>query len=219
MPRSGRRGAVFPRGVTETTASCGSVPVTTSSSVAPGHRTARAPVAGDRRAGDGALVDVLEPVGAVPAEAHRTAAVHRDAHPAAPAQPGGVAGHRLDLDGPLEPGQALQLLRDPERLQASLRGDVHVLEVAAAAAPGPGVRAGRVDAVGRAGQDLDGIGPQEGGRAGGHPGPDALAGEAVADEDHPAVGVVGHAPPAGRDGAHLELQEVRIFGGHHGRGA
>ena len=34
-----------PRGVTETIVSAGSVPVTTSSSVAPGHRTSRAPVA------------------------------------------------------------------------------------------------------------------------------------------------------------------------------
>ena len=42
---SGRRGAERPRGVTETTASAGSVPVATSSSVVPGHRTERAPVA------------------------------------------------------------------------------------------------------------------------------------------------------------------------------
>ena len=153
------------------------------------------------------------------AEAQRTAAVHRDPHPTAPAEPGGVTGNRLHFDGPPEPGQALQLLADEERLQASLGPDLHVLEVAAAAPPGTGVRARRVDAIGGAGQDLDGVGPQVRGRAGGDPGPDPLAGEAVADEDHLAVGCVGHAPPAGGDGAHLELQKARILGGRHGRGA
>ena len=152
-------------------------------------------------------------------EAQRAAAVDRDPHPTAPAQPGRVTGHRLHLDGPPEPGQALQLLADEERLQASLGSDVHVLEVAAAASPGPGVRARRVDAIGGAGQDLDGIGPEVRGRAGGDPGPDPLAREAVADEDHLAVGGMGHAPPAGRDGANLELQKARTLGGRHGRGA
>ena len=39
-------------------------------------------------------------------------------------------------------------------------------------------------------------------------GPDPLAGQAVADEDHLAVGRPGHAATAGGDGAHLELQEI-----------
>ncbi len=174
---------------------------------------------GDARAGDGALGDVLEPMGAVAPETHGAAAVHRDAHPAAPTQAGGVTGNRLHLDGPLQSRQALQLFRNAEGLQAALCPEVHVLEVAAATAPGPGVRARGLDAVGGGGQDLDGVGPQVGGGVGRHPGPDPLAGEAVPDEDHLAVGGPGHAAPAGRDGAHLELQEARILGGRHGRGA
>ena len=57
---------------------------------------------GDRRAGDGALVDVFDPVGAVPPEAHRATPVHRDPHPAAIAQARRVAGNRFHLDRPLE---------------------------------------------------------------------------------------------------------------------
>ena len=127
---------------------------------------------GGGRAGDGALGDVLEPVGAVTPESHGAAAVHRDADPTAPAQPGCIAGNRFHLGGPFQSGQALQLLGNPEGLQASLRPDVHVLEVTAAtAARRPGVQARGLRAVGGAGRDLDGIGPQVGGGAGGHPGP------------------------------------------------
>ena len=216
---SGRRGAALPRGVTETTASAGSVPVTTSSSEAPGHRTVRAPVAATAAAGDGALLDVLEPVRAMAPEPHGAAAVHRHPHPTAPAQPGGVSGNRLHLDGPLQAGQPLQLLGDAEGLQPALRPDVHVLEVAPAAPPRPGVRAGGLHAVGGGGQDFDGVRPQVGGGAGRDPRPHPLARKAVADEDHLAVGCPAHAAPAGGDGAHLELQEVRISGFCHAMGA
>ncbi len=109
------------------------------------------------------------------------------------------------------------MLGDAERLQASLGPDLDVLEVAAAAATGAGVRAGGIDAVGGGTQDLDGVRPQVGGGAGGDLGPHPLAGQAVADEDHLAVGRPGHAAPAGGDGTHLELQEVRDLGGRHGR--
>ena len=214
---SGRRGVARPRRETATTASA--VPVTTSISVAPGHRTRERAGGGDRRAGDGALVDVLEPVRAVAAEPDRATAVDGGAHPAAPAQPVGVTGDRLHLDRPLQPRQALQLLGDAERLQAPLRPELHVLEVAATASARPGVRARRLHAVGGGGQDLDRVGPQVGGRAGRHLGPDPLPGQAVADEDHLPVGGPRHAAPAGGDGAHLELEEGLDLGAGHGRGA
>ena len=78
--------------MTETTASAGSVPVTTSNSVAPGHRTVEGAGGGDGRAGDGAFVDVLQAVGAVAPEPDGAAAVHRHPDPAAVAQPVGVPG-------------------------------------------------------------------------------------------------------------------------------
>ena len=163
---------------------------------------------GDGRAGHGAVMDVFEPVGTVAPEPHGAAAVDRDPYAAAPAQPCGIAGNRLHLDRPIQAGQALQLLGDAEGLQAALGPQFHVLEVTAAAAPRPGMRAGGLDAVGRGGQDLDGVRPQEGGRAGGDSGPHPLAGQAVTDEDHLAVGRPGHAAPAGGDGAHLQLQDI-----------
>ena len=56
--------------------------------------------------------------------------------------------------------------------------ELDVLEVAPAAAPRPGVRARRGHAVGGGRQDLDGVRPQVGGRAGGDACPDPLAGRA-----------------------------------------
>jgi hypothetical protein len=85
-------------------------------------------------------------------EAHRAAAVHRDPHPAAVAQARVSPGTGSTSTGSVDAGQPLQLLGDAERLQATLGPDLHVLEVAAAAAPGPGVRAGRLDAVGGGGR-------------------------------------------------------------------
>ena len=210
---SGRRGAARPRGVTEITASPGSVPVAISSSAAPGHLAAERAGARHGGAGDGAVVDALELVGAVSPEPDRALPVHREAHPGAPAEPAGVAGHRLDLDGALDPRQPCQLLGDAEGLEPALRAELHVLEVAAPAAAGSGVRARRVDPVGGGGQDLDGVGPQVRGRAGGHSGPDPLAGEGVPDEDDPAVGSPRHAAAAGGDGPDLELQEARVVRG------
>ena len=164
-----------------------------------------------RRGGNGALLDILEPVRAMAPEPHGAAAVHRHPHPTAPAQPGGVSGNGLHLDGPLHAGQPLQLLGDAEGLQPALRPDVHVLEVAPAAPPRPGVRAGGLHAVGGGGQDVDGVRPQVGGGARRDPRPHPLARKAVADEDHLAVGCPAHAAPAGGDGAHLELQDLRVL--------
>ena len=117
---------------------------------------------GDGRAGDGAFVDVLHAVGAVAPEPHGAPAVHGDAHPGAVAETSAVPGNRLHLDAPVQPRQALQLLGDAEGLQPALGPDLHVLEVAAAAATGTGVRAGGLDPVGRRAQDLDGVRPQVG---------------------------------------------------------
>ena len=158
-------------------------------------------------------------MGAVAPEPQSAAAVHRDPHPGPVAQTCTVTGDRLHVDGQRNAGQPLQLLGDAEGLQASLGPDLHVLEVAAAAAPGPGVWTGRLDAVGGGTQDLDGVRPQVGGGAGGDLGPHPLPGQAVADEDHLAVGRPGHAAPAGGDGTHFEVQEVRDLGGRHGRRA
>ena len=165
-------------------------------------------MAGDGRAGDRALVDVLHTVGTVASEAHRAPAVHRHAHPGAVGQALGVPWDRLHLHAQVQPGQAFQLLGNAEGLEAALGPDLHVLEVAAAAAAGTSVRAGGRDPVRRRGQDLDGVGPQVGRGRGRDLRPHSLAGEAVAHEDHLAVGSPGHAAPAGGDGAHLQLQEL-----------
>ena len=71
----------------------------------------------DGRAGDGASVDALDPVGAVPAEAGGAVVVHREAHPAAPAETIGAAGHRLHLDRALQAGDSRQLLGHAESLR------------------------------------------------------------------------------------------------------
>ena len=173
----------------------------------------------DAGTGDGAVVDVLEPVRAVAPEAHRTPAVHRQAHPAAPAEPVLVTGNRLDLhlDLAVQSGQALQLLGDAKGLEAPLGPQLHVLEVAPAAASGSAVRARGRNAVRGGGQDLDGVRSHVGGRFAGDLGPHALAGQGVADEHDLAVGRPPDAPAPGGNGSHLELHEGRGLGARHGR--
>ena len=65
------------------------------------------------------------------------------AHPGPPVQPvlGAAVVTRLDLAGPVDAGQPVQLLGHAPLLQPSLRGKVDVLEVAAAAQAGTGDRA------------------------------------------------------------------------------
>ena len=67
------------------------------------------------------------------------------AHPAPPTEAIRGAGrrrHRLDLAGPVDPGQPPQLLGQHRRLEPALGADLDVLEVAAAAPPGPAIRHG-----------------------------------------------------------------------------
>ena len=113
---SGSCGSGRPRGVTETTASPGSVPVATSSSRGAGppggERTGR----GDGGAGDGAVVDDIRVGGSGdggtrPRRRLSTASRTRLRQP----EPVVVAGDRLDLDRTLHSGQPRQLLGDPGR--------------------------------------------------------------------------------------------------------
>ncbi len=95
-------------------------------------------------------------------------------------------------------------------LSRALCPELHVLVVAAPAAARAGVRAGGFDPVGRGLHDEHGVGPQEGAARLGDAGPDTLAGQCVADEDHPAVGPVGDAAAARRHGADQEFQLVAL---------
>ena len=131
-------------------------------------------------------------------------------------QPADVPLDGLDLHRALQAGDPRQLLGHPERLEPALGAELHVLEVAAPAAPRAGVRARRRDAVGRGRQDLHGVGPQVPGGGGGDPGDDPLTRQGVAHEDDPPVGCPAHAAAAGGDGADLELQESGVARGSHG---
>ena len=153
-------------------------------------------------------MDVLHAVGAVAPEPHGAPAVDSDPYSSAVGQTFAVPRNRFHLDTQLEPGQAVQLLRDAEGLEPALCPDLHVLEVAAAAAAGTGVRAGGHHTVGRRAQDLDGVRSQIGRGRGRDLRPDSLAGQAVAHEDHLAVWSPAHAAPACGDGAHLQLQHL-----------
>ncbi len=155
---------------------------------------------------DRATVEVLEPVGAVLVEPDGSVAVDREAHPGAPAQTLEAPGDRLHLDGALDPGQLTQELGDAGGLQAPLGGELHVLEVAAAAPARAGVGARSRHPVRGRPQDLDGVSAPV--RAGlrGDPRHHPLAGQRVPDEDDLAVGGPGHAPAAPGDGADLELE-------------
>jgi hypothetical protein len=136
-------------------------------------------------------------------------------------EPVAVAGDGLDLDRALQSSQPRQLLGDQERLEPPLGAELDVLEVAPAAAARSGVRAGGGGPVGGGHQDLDGVRPQIGRRAGGQACPDPFAGEGVADEDDLALRCPGHTATARRDGADLELQQSGLLrdGRRHGRGA
>ena len=126
--------------------------------------------------------------------------------------PSSVAGDRLDLDRDVEAGQPGQLLADHGCLEGALRGERDVLEVAATAGVGSGVRAGRLDPVGRGDADRDRVGAPEPVALGplGHLDVDGLAGEGVPDEHHaPAgtgvgVGDPGHAVTAVGDRPDLD---------------
>ena len=217
LPAPGGRGVPRPRGVMETKASPGLLPVTTSSSVACGHREARAPVAATAGPAMGQSSTSSsscercwrKPTAPFPSTATRTRL--RQCSPPTSPSTGSTSTERS------MPATRLELLGHPERLQPALRAELHVLEVAASAAPGAGVRARRRDPVGGRRQDLHGVGPQVPGGRGGDQGDDPLTREGVAHEDDPPVGGPAHAAAAGGDGADLQLEKPAVARGSHDR--
>src|SRR5262249_23141960 len=124
-----------------------------------------------------------------PGEAVRA---HRELHPRPPAEtsPGRVVlvpRQRLDRDLTVDPGEPPKLLRDDRGLQRPLCGQRSVLPVAAPAAAGTGAGTGSLDPFGRYIKNLNGIGPCELGGDLRDPGPDALAGQRVPDENDRTV--------------------------------
>ena len=178
----------------------------------PGPRRGRRAGGVDGAGGHRTVLNPLELVGAVAPEADLAAPLHRHPDPAAPAQAVGVARHRFDHDGALQPGHPGQLFLDPRRLQPALGPQLDVLVVAATAPARTGVRAGRCHPVGRRLQHRNGIGPQVGAARLGHSGPDPFTGQCVPDEDDPAVGGPGHASAAG---GHRTDQEFELVAGRH----
>ena len=122
-----------------------------------------------------------------------------------------AAWQRLDVvEQPrdVQPGEALELLPDDAEFEIALALGGHVLPVAPAAAPRPGVRARSLDALRGRAQYLDRVGAAV--RAAGvlgDAGPDQLAGQGVTHEDDPS-GVPRDAEPAMAGGADLELEDL-----------
>ena len=79
-------------------------------------------------------------------------------HPGPPTQARLVTGDRNDRHPEIDTGKSLQLLLDHLLFEGALGLKLHVLEVAAAAASGPGVLAGRDDPLWRCPQDGDRVG-------------------------------------------------------------
>ena len=190
------------------------VPVAISSSRGAGPPEAERTGGGDRALATGHSSTISSSVGAVPPEPDRagpsTARRTRLRQPSPSVSPGTGSTSTARST----PASRCQLLGDAERLEPALRAASSTCWKSQPAAPaGSGVRARGIDPVGGGSQDLDGVGPQVGGRAGGHAGPDPLAGEGVPDEDDLAVGSPRHAATAGGDGPDLELQQARVVRG------
>ncbi len=145
----------------------------------------------------------------MPTQPGAARAVDGELDAGAPRQPTDVTGHGLDLDVLVEAGQPAQLLAHHLGLEPALRGEVDVLEVAAAARAGPGPRARRLDPVGRGGVDPDRVGPHEAcpGPHLGDPGQHPLPRERVPDEEDLAVGARDPVPPV-RERGDLDLDLV-----------
>ena len=161
------------------------------------------------------MVDVLELVGAVPPEPEPARGVDAQADPGPPAQTVLVTGDRLHLHLARHAGHPLELLGHPGRLESALRRQPHVLEVAAATAPGTGIRAGGSTRSGEAPEDLGGIGTDERRRGGGDARNHPFPRQRVTHEDDPPVGGVRHAPATAGDVAHLQLQELAVGCARH----
>ncbi len=158
--------------------------------------TCRRPDPGHRRRRDPAAVDRHDLVRPVPAKPRPAVGTHRELDPGPPAQPVGVARHRLHLDVDLETGEPGQLLADHPGLEPALGSEPDVLEVAATARPGAAPRARRHDPVRRRLEHLERVGPDEPGPRPdlGDPGEDALPRQGVPHEEHLPV-VPGHTVP------------------------
>jgi hypothetical protein len=100
-------------------------------------------------------VDRLDLARAVPVQPDGAVRPDGVPDPGAPAEQ--TAGQLLDPDGHVEAGQPGQLFADHRRLEQPLRRTRRVLPVAPSAASRPGVRARRIDSVGRSFEHLDGV--------------------------------------------------------------
>ncbi len=158
---------------------------------------------------DRAVVDQLQVVRAVLAQARATGRVDGELDAGAPPEAVPVPRHRLDRDRHLQTGEPLELLADHARLQRSLGRQRHVLEVAASAPARAGEGAGRGDPVGRGLQHLDRVAAQEPRTllALGDLHDHALSRQRMPDEDHLAV-VAGDAVPAVRHRPHLDVEAL-----------
>jgi hypothetical protein len=154
-------------------------------------------------------------MGAVPAESGLAVSVDREADPRSPPEPVRIAFDRLDHDLALDTRDLAEQLSDARCLQPALRAQLHMLEIAAPAAAGPGVATGRLDPVGRGVEHLHGVRPEVRVRRGGDPGPHPLAGERVTDEHHLAVGCPADAAATAGNGADLELEELVATSARH----
>ena len=149
---------------------------------------------------------------AVAVQPGRAVAAHGEADTRAPAEAVVVTRHGRHREARQLVGrdtaEPLQLLAQDVGLQAALRVEVHVLPVAPAAPARPGVRAGRLHPLRRRCQDGYGVCPRVARLHVRQPRPDPLARQRVADQDRAAVGVVGHADPAGCDALDVQLDLV-----------
>lgn len=170
----------------------------------------------DARRRDHAVVDRLDLVRAVAAQADRAVLVDGELHAGAPLRhlPGrqlvALGRHHGAVPAGFlrgEPREPLQLLGDDLALEAALGAGLGVLPVAAAALAGAGVRAGGLHAVLGGVEHGDRVGAQVAGVhvALGDLGDDLLTGQGVTDEQHAAVLGPGDAVPAVRHGADLDL--------------
>jgi hypothetical protein len=158
---------------------------------------------------------MFHPVGPMSAESDLSVAVHGQANPCPPSDAVVVALDRFDRDLPLDAGDLPEQLCDARRLESPLRTQLHVLEIAAPAPARPGVRAGRLDPIGRGAEHLDGVGTEVRARCSGDASAYPFAREAMADENDLAVGRPGYAPATARDGTDLEFEELVATPGRH----
>jgi hypothetical protein len=163
--------------------------------------------------GDQAVADVDDRVRAVRPEPGRSVRAHGELDPGPPAEAVAVI-EWLDGDLAVDARQPAQLLADDRCLERALRAQARVLPVAAAAAAGAGVRAGRLDPVRRRPHDVHRIRARELGRDLGHPGADPLTGQRVPHEHHRHPRWSRDAPASLRDVADIYLDELARLEAH-----